>query len=81
MSDATFANEDLMDDYMADLLTEEVIGEDIQRQTVARLLHSAQDTSAMSLMDLFSATNPLSTLAMINRAGFAVLFGGEVPLM
>jgi purine-binding chemotaxis protein CheW len=42
MSAGSFANEDVMDDYMSDLLTEEVLGEDIQRQAVARLLDTAQ---------------------------------------
>lgn len=42
MSGGSFANEDVMDDYLSELLTEEVLGEGIQRQAVARLLDTAQ---------------------------------------
>jgi len=42
MSGGPFANEDVMDNYFSDLLTEEVLGEDFQRQSVASLLDSAE---------------------------------------
>ena len=42
MSGGSFANEDVMDNYLSDLLTEEVLGDDVQRHVVARLLDTVQ---------------------------------------
>ncbi|MFT5313670.1 MAG: hypothetical protein ACI8Z9_002163, partial [Paraglaciecola sp.] len=44
MSGGPFANEDVMDNYFSDLLTEALPGADIQRQSVRRLLDTAQAT-------------------------------------
>ncbi|GAC18769.1 hypothetical protein GARC_1798 [Paraglaciecola arctica BSs20135] len=41
MSGNPFANEDVMEDYMSALLTEEPIIEDVQRQSVEQLLKTA----------------------------------------
>ncbi|MBN7821242.1 chemotaxis protein CheW [Bowmanella yangjiangensis] len=42
MSKGQFANEKVMEDYLSALLTEEVVIEQAQRQTVAKLLEEAQ---------------------------------------
>jgi purine-binding chemotaxis protein CheW len=49
MSNKAFANEDVMEDYMSALLTEEPMVEEIQRQTVEQLLEASPNIDTQEL--------------------------------
>ncbi|MFT4938279.1 MAG: purine-binding chemotaxis protein CheW [Paraglaciecola sp.] len=67
MSGRSFANEDVMEDYMSELLSEETVTADIPRQTVARLLDTAEQElsvkpTTQELIPIVSESRPIKDL-------------------
>jgi purine-binding chemotaxis protein CheW len=86
MSGRSFANEDVMENYMSELLSEEPVTTDIPRQTVARLLDTAkQDLSVRpvreELLPIDSAPKPIKDLRVEAEKGIEPVIESEAPVV
>jgi purine-binding chemotaxis protein CheW len=85
MSGRSFANEDVMEDYMSDLLNEEPVSTDIPRQSVARLLDTAKTELrvrpvSQELLPIDSVSEPIKDIAVEAEKEIEAIPESELPV-